>query len=273
MRNQMGDSFNGERLYVVMPIYNEEASIAAVVREWKACLDTVAPDHRILILNDGSKDNTAQILAEIAASTPGIEVINKPNSGHGRTCIYGYGEAIARGARWVFQIDSDGQCDPQYFQSVWERRTMHPAIFGQRVDRDDGAARKFISLFCRVATHVATGVPVRDPNVPYRLMRADVLDAAIRGFPADFGLSNILVAVIVQRGLGRKMGFEPIGFRDRTGGEPSVKWMKFVTEGWRLYAALGGKRRHVAERAAEIARLAAAPVRTAHVVAPPLRGT
>jgi glycosyltransferase involved in cell wall biosynthesis len=265
--------FNDERLYVVMPIYNEEASVAEVVREWKACLEQVAPDHRILILNDGSKDNTAEILAGIAASTPGIEVINKPNSGHGRTCIYGYGEAIARGARWVFQIDSDGQCDPRYFASVWARRATHLAILGQRVDRDDGLARKFISLFCRVATHVATGVPVRDPNVPYRLVRADVLAAAVRDFPADFGLSNILVAVIVQKGLGRRMAFEPIGFRDRTGGEPSVKWMKFVTEGWRLYAALIGKRAHVAARAAEIAHLPPAPLRIAHIVAPPLRGT
>lgn len=256
MTNRAVVAFNGERLYVVMPIYNEQASIAAVVREWKACLETVAPDHRILILNDGSKDNTAEVLAGLAASTPGIEVINKPNSGHGRTCVYGYGEAIARGAQWVFQIDSDGQCDPQYFPAVWAKRASHPAIFGQRVDRDDGLARKVISLFCRIATHVASGVPVRDPNVPYRLMRADVLSAAIKDFPADFVLSNILVAVMVQKGLAGKMGFVPIGFRDRTGGEPSVKWMKFLTEGWKLYAGLGGKRSHVGARAAEIARVA-----------------
>src|SRR5207302_137437 len=108
----------GDLLYVVMPIYNEQASIGGVVREWKECLQKVAPDHRILILNDGSKDNTAQVLADLAASTPGLEVVNKPNSGHGRTCIMGYEEAIRRGARWIFQIDSDGQCDPQYFASL-----------------------------------------------------------------------------------------------------------------------------------------------------------
>src|SRR5688500_17715441 len=153
----------GELLYVVMPIYNEQASIGAVVREWKDCLEKVAPDHRILILNDGSKDNTAQVLAELAASVPGVEVINKPNSGHGRTCIMGYGEAIKRGARWVFQIDSDGQCDPQYFASAWQKRQESIAVFGKRTDRDDGMARKVISYFCRLATHIATGVPVRDP--------------------------------------------------------------------------------------------------------------
>jgi dolichol-phosphate mannosyltransferase len=244
----------GERLYVVMPIYNERASIGAVVREWKACLDTAAPDHRILILNDGSKDDTAQVLADLAAATPGVEVINKPNSGHGRTCIQGYGEAIQRGARWVFQIDSDGQCDPQYFPAVWQERGRCAAVFGKRVDRDDGLARKVISWFCRLATHIATGVPVRDPNVPYRLMRSDALRAAIVDFPLDFGLANILVSVVLQKGLRDKLGFVSIGFRDRTGGEPSVKWMKFVTEGWKLYTALLTKRPYISARAAEVAR-------------------
>jgi glycosyltransferase involved in cell wall biosynthesis len=245
-----------ERLYVVMPIYNEQASIGGVVAEWKACLDKVAPDHRILILNDGSKDKTADVLAELAAKTPGLEVINKPNSGHGRTCIMGYGEAIGRGARWIFQIDSDGQCDPKYFESVWAKRAEYAAVYGKRIDRDDGLARKVISFFCRLATHIATGVPVRDPNVPYRLMRADILKPAIAEFPPEFGLSNILVSVVVQKGLGPKMGFVPIGFRDRTGGEPSVKWMKFVTEGLKLYGALLAKRPYIRARAAEVAKAA-----------------
>jgi dolichol-phosphate mannosyltransferase len=246
-----------ERLYVVMPIYNEQESIGPVVREWKDCLERVAPDHRVLILNDGSKDKTADVLAEIASRTPGVEIINKPNSGHGRTCVYGYGEAITRGARWVFQIDSDGQCDPRYFESVWAQRKQYAAVYGKRVDRDDGVPRKVISWFCRLATHIATGVPVRDPNVPYRLMRADVLGAAIVDFPPDFGLSNILVSVVLQKGLGPRMGFVDIGFRDRTGGEPSVKWMKFITEGWKLYSALLLKRPYIAARAADVAKAAA----------------
>jgi dolichol-phosphate mannosyltransferase len=243
-----------ELLYVVMPIYNEQTSIGEVVREWKETLGKSAPDHRILILNDGSKDNTAQVLADLAAATPGVEIINKPNSGHGQTCIMGYREAIQRGARWIFQIDSDGQCDPQYFAAVWARRAECAAVYGKRVDRDDGVARKVISFFCRLATHISTGVNVRDPNVPYRLMRADVLAPAIVDFPQDFGLANILVSVIVQKGLGPKMGFVPIGFRDRTGGEASVKWGKFVTEGMKLYSALLTKRPYIAARASAVAK-------------------
>lgn len=244
-----------ELLYVVMPVYNEEASIGAVVEEWSGALASAGATFRFLILNDGSKDGTADALTRLSAANPAVEVVHKPNSGHGQTCIQGYREAVARGARWVFQIDSDGQCDPRYFAAAWEKRGGHDAVFGKRVDRDDGVARKMISWLCRIATHVATGVDVRDPNVPYRLMRGDVLAVAVQGFPTSFNLANILVAVLLQKGLGERMGFVEIGFRDRTGGEPSVKWMKFATEGWRLYSALGMSRRFIRERAAAIAAL------------------
>lgn len=245
-----------ELLYVVMPVYNEEASIGNVVEEWTTALAATGATFRFLILNDGSKDGTAAALDKMAAAQPGVvEVVHKANSGHGQTCIYGYREAIRRSARWIFQIDSDGQCDPRYFAAVWEKRKDHEAVIGKRVDRDDGVARKVISWLCRIATHVATGVDVRDPNVPYRLMRADVLAKTVEGFPTNFNLANILVAVILQKGLGPRTGFVDIGFRDRTGGEPSVKWGKFATEGWRLYSGLGLSRRYIGERAAAIASL------------------
>ena len=243
-------------LWVVVPVYNEGSAVESVLREWTTAVDVSVPDAILCVVDDGSSDETPAVLARLAASLPGLRVLAQANAGHGQACLSGYRAALEGGAGWVLQIDSDGQCDPQYFEAVWKKRTEHASIFGKRVDRDDGAARKVISWFCRVATHIATGVPVRDPNVPYRLMRADVLKPAIADFPQDFGLSNILVSVVLQKGLGPKMGFVPIGFRDRTGGEPSVKWMKFVTEGWKLYSALMTKRPYISARAAEVAKAA-----------------
>ena len=94
---------------------------------------------------------------------------------------------------------------------MWAQRHRYASVFGKRIDRDDGLARKVISWFCRAATHIATGVPVRDPNVPYRLMRADVLPA-IGDFPQAFGLANILVSVVLQKGLGPRWAFTPSAF-------------------------------------------------------------
>jgi dolichol-phosphate mannosyltransferase len=239
-------------LIVVMPVYNEQDSIRQVVQEWVNSLNRLGESYRLLILNDGSTDNTKEELNRIAEEFPSIEVIHKSNSGHGQTCIQGYREAIARGAGWVFQIDSDGQCDPKYFAAVWQLRTVHPVVFGRRVSRDDGAAREFISLFCRFGVLIATGVGAVDPNVPYRLIRADVLNSVIHDFPDDFKLANILLAVILQKGLGRQVGYVNIGFRRRTGGEPSVKLMKFVLEGWRLITHLMAMKAYIQRKTSEI---------------------
>src|SRR5262245_517729 len=119
-----------------MPVYNEQESIRQVVHEWVDSLDRVVENYKLLILDEGSKDKTSQALNRIAGEFSSVEVIHKENSGHGQTCIQGYREAVARGAEWVFQIDSDGQCDPRYFAILWNLRNVHPVVFGRRISRD-----------------------------------------------------------------------------------------------------------------------------------------
>src|SRR5438045_4236221 len=92
----------GPELAVVMPIYNEEASISAVVREWFDCLRIVCPNFTIFAINDGSKDETGEILASLEAEfgSP-LRILGKANSGHGMTCREGYEMALAGGAEWI----------------------------------------------------------------------------------------------------------------------------------------------------------------------------
>jgi len=246
---------HGERLYVVIPVYNEQASVGHVIRDWVSTLDALAIDFRLLALDDGSHDDSASVLAALARAEPRLELICKPNSGHGKTCIFGYREAISRGATWVLQIDSDGQCDPQYFAAVWRRRTRAPAVFGVRLSRDDGFGRSVVSWLCERVTRALSGASVRDPNVPYRLLRSDLLAAAIEDFPSDFKLANILLSVIVQRALEGRVEFVEIGFRRRAGGEPSVKWAKFAMEGLSLSRSLWRSKEHAAARARAVAQL------------------
>ena len=243
---------NGRDLIVVIPVYNEEASIGHVIQEWYAALEALNIDYRFLIVNDGSTDGTKAQLAHLKSQFPVIEVINKSNSGHGQSCITGYKAAISRQARWVFQIDSDGQCDPQYFPTCWQFREAFPVVFGQRLQREDGFFRSLISVFNRLAVWLATGVSVPDSNVPYRLMRRDVLATAVTQFPPNFYLANILIAVILKKGLAQNIKHVPINFRQRYGGEASVKWVKFATLGWELVRSLRRHRHFVSQKSREI---------------------
>lgn len=223
-------------LAVVMPVYNEEASVEAVLREWCAALDSLGIDYRFFALNDGSKDGTLAVLRRFAEQHSRVEIIDKSNSGHGQTCIEGYRRACETGFEWVLQIDSDGQCDPHYIERFWHARDRSPVLYGLRWWRKDGLLRFLISRIVSVVILVATGTWILDPNVPYRLMRTDKLKPLLERIPNDFYLANILLAVLQKRTTG--IFWVPIVFLDRTGGTPSVKMGVFSKHGRTLIRQL-----------------------------------
>ena len=102
--------------------------------------------------------------------------MDQSNSGHGRSCVRGYHTAVSWNAEWIFQIDSDGQCDPHYFPSLWDKRNEKRSVYGFRYKRDDGLKRLLISRVLTWFVYAATrGTWVRDPNVPYRLMHVSTM--------------------------------------------------------------------------------------------------
>ena len=224
----------GPELAVVMPIYNEEASISAVVREWFNCLRIVCPNFVIFAIDDGSKDDTGKILASLETELGSrLRILSKANSGHGLSCREGYEIALASGAEWIFQTDSDGQCDPVFFYTLYSNRPDSDCVFGYRRTRDDGFGRVIVSYSCRLLLWFVTGTYLTDPNVPYRLMRAGALRKALRQVPSDFELQNIaLTFALNQQQLTWK--YFPIHFRARRGGENSINYRKIAKMGINL---------------------------------------
>lgn len=225
-----------KNLWVIMPVYNEEEAIELVVNEWIATLNSLRLSYVFCLFNDGSKDSTLLKINNLASLYPSIKVVDKPNSGHGQTCVLGYQMAIENGADWIFQIDSDGQCDPQYFEKMIPFTDRFQSIYGVRKTRDDGMQRTIVSYFVTLFTFVATGKWVRDPNVPYRLMHVDVLKKFAYQVPKDFHLANIFVSVCCAKISGIR--WIPIHFRDRMGGTASVKTFSFVKHGFKLFKQL-----------------------------------
>jgi dolichol-phosphate mannosyltransferase len=223
------------QLVLVVPVYNEEDAIAPVLAEWRAELVRTVGEGRfvILVVDDGSTDATPARLA--ALGWPELRVLRHANRGHGQSCLAGYIEAAGMGATYIFQIDSDGQCDPAGFASVWERRDRAVAIYGRRTSRDDGAARRVISSVLRASLKIARGTRLNDTNVPFRLYRAQQAAAAARRIPADFNLANIAMALLME-----PAGFEevPIHFRNRIGGEATVRLWGFAPKALRLHRDL-----------------------------------
>jgi dolichol-phosphate mannosyltransferase len=222
-------------LVLVVPVYNEEDVIVPVLKEWRAELARTVGEGRfqILVVDDGSRDGTPGRLA--AVDWPELRVHRHSNRGHGQSCLVGYIEAARMGATYVFQIDSDGQCDPAGFASVWGLRESVAAVYGRRTSRDDGMARRVISSVLRASLKVARRTRLNDTNVPFRLYRAPLAAAAARRVPADFSLANIAMALLLE-----PEGFVevPIHFRDRMGGHPTVRMWGFAPKALRLHRDL-----------------------------------
>jgi glycosyltransferase involved in cell wall biosynthesis len=223
-------------VWIIMPVYNEQECVEAVVNEWLEEMRKYSFSFTFCVLNDGSSDKSLEILNHLSQKNNELYVVDKPNSGHGQTCITGYQTAIEKGAKWIFQIDSDGQCDPAYFKKVWESAASHPVVFGYRKKRDDGFQRFLVSRIVSYFVFLATGVWVRDANVPYRLMNAEALSNSINRIPADFHLANIPVSVNLQKNY--KIKWVNIHFRERMGGSPSVKTSLFAKHGITLFKQL-----------------------------------
>jgi dolichol-phosphate mannosyltransferase len=224
-------------LAVIMPVFNEEESITKVIEEWLPQLKNLGVNFKMVILDDGSTDSTPKILETLKSQfAPYVEVIRHSNRGHGQTCIAGYEYALSMSAQWILQIDSDGQCDPIYIEEFWRQRDSNSLIFAYRRQRDDGFSRFLISRVVAFTSWLGSGVWVKDPNVPYRLMKANLLKNVVTQVPKEFYLANILVSLLLRRLSPIK--WVPIRFRDRFGGSPSVKLRSFARHGTRLFLHL-----------------------------------
>lgn len=209
-------------LAVVMPVYNEEACIVDVVKSWHSVLSHLNINFRIIILNDGSNDSTAEALV-IFASDDRIEVINKENSGHGPTILFGYQKSVQL-AKWVFQCDSDNEMKSDYFPCLWKERQKFDALFGVRDDRNQNLGRKFISACSRITVRFLFGAGVTDVNTPYRLIRANILKQIVDQIPDDTFAPNVIISGVLSKA-GLRIYEHPVPHENRKTGEASiVKW-------------------------------------------------
>ena len=119
-----------DRLYIVIPAYNEEENIEQVIRDWHPVVERHSAEgtSRLVVIDDGSKDGTYKILQEYQKKYPLLEAVTKPNAGHGATVLFGYHYALEHGADYVFQTDSDGQTLPEEFEPFWKQREQYDLL-------------------------------------------------------------------------------------------------------------------------------------------------
>ncbi len=209
------------KLFIVMPAYNEETNIEMVINQWHPIVKKIGSSSKLVIFDDGSKDSTFSIMQKLQEKYPYLIPAKKQNSGHGATCLYAYQYAITNKADYIFQTDSDGQTSPDEFWDFWNLRKNYNFIIGTRKNRKDGFSRKIITKVLKLIIFLIFKVKIDDPNTPFRLMKTKKLKKYLSIVPPDFFLSNVLISILIVKNK-ELYKWLPISFRPRQGGVNSI---------------------------------------------------
>ena len=223
------------KIFFVMPAYNEAENIEETIRQWYPVVEQLSQkgvDSRLVIANDGSKDNTFAIMQGLKKKYPLFEPLNKPNSGHGATVLYLYRYAISNRADFIFQTDSDGQTNPDEFWQMWDNREKYDFQIGNRKGRQDGGNRVFVTKTLRLVVWLMFHEWVTDANTPFRLMKSEKLKPIMDVIPHDYFLCNVAISAIAVK-WDYKIGWYDITFKPRQGGVNSINMKRIIKIGWK----------------------------------------
>lgn len=162
----MGSSPGNVDLEIFLPVHNEADSIEATIREIYNELSKKL-SVRFIVCEDGSRDNTKEILQTLARELPLRLNMTDERRGYSRAVRDGL---AMMESEFLLCLDSDGQCDPRDFWQFWEARKSADLTMGWRVDRQDTAVRKLCSRFFYLIYQLAFHAPSHDPSCPYLLM-------------------------------------------------------------------------------------------------------
>jgi glycosyltransferase involved in cell wall biosynthesis len=157
------------------PCYNDALSIGKMVRDVRESLVEAVSDFEIIVVNDGSSDNSLQVLQELQKEVSELRIVNhEVNRGYGGALLSGI---AASTKQWVFYTDGDAQYDAREISRCIAAVTeSSDVIQGFKIGRGDPLHRRIIGRVYHHSVRLLFRLPVRDTDCDFRLMRKTILD-------------------------------------------------------------------------------------------------
>ena len=160
-------------LSVVMPAHNEEANIEAVVRSCLEKLPHMVQDFQVVVVNDGSRDATGEIIDRLSAEDKRVVALHhEVNRGYGDALMTGFHNT--RGD-YVMFMDSDRQFDIGDLEQLLPQIGRYDIVAGYRIQRQDPPIRLLYANIFNLAVRIFFGVRVRDIDCAFKVFRGDLL--------------------------------------------------------------------------------------------------
>ena len=194
---------------IIMPVYNEEKAVKDVLEELKAYLNEKKYQTEIIVVNDGSTDQTKKILKDIK----NIKLINHPYN-------KGYGAAIKTGVEnakynWIIWYDIDGQHQPEYIEKLIKYSNDYDMIIGARQGYQGPIMRQPGKRFLHYLAQYLIQHKIPDLNSGFRLIKKSKFEKFTHLFPNGFSISTTITLAFFKQGFNVK--YTPIIIKKRVG--------------------------------------------------------
>jgi len=162
---------NRPSITVFFPAYNDAGTIASMVVLADYTLRKLTNDYEVIVVNDGSRDHTAQVLSELETVYPRLRVVDhQVNRGYGSALRTGFANASKD---LIFYTDGDAQYDVRELEQLAPLMTEDiDVVNGYKISRSDPLHRIIIGNLYRWAVKLAFGIGIRDVDCDFRLVRS-----------------------------------------------------------------------------------------------------
>ncbi len=219
-------------IWVIVPALNEAENLQVVVPRIVKTLESLGDGGRVLVIDDGSTDGTREVMEDLKAAWPGVDVESlRHNQGKAAALQRGFGRAVDEGASIVVMMDADGQDDPDELPRLVARLEQGAdLVTGARLMRQDRFIKRNTSKLYNRATGMLSGAPGRDFNSGYKVMTADVARDVT---PMMYGEMHRYLTVIAHD-LGYRVTEEAVQHHPRISGKSKYGLARF----WRGFSDL-----------------------------------
>ncbi|MCS7078023.1 MAG: glycosyltransferase family 2 protein [Bacteroidia bacterium] len=212
-------------LSIFFPFYNDAGTVETMISDAYKYGYELTKDLEVIAINDGSQDHTLLELKRMQDKFPDLILINHEQN-------RGYGGALQSGIKattkeWVFYTDGDAQYHLDELHLLWQHISEYEFINGYKIRRSDGFVRTYVGLAYRKLTKIIFGIPIKDVDCDFRLMRGDLL----RSIDFEFTSGAITVELVKKMSfLTDKIKEIPVHHYDRVYGKSSFFNFNKITE-------------------------------------------
>jgi len=222
-------------LTVVLPCFNEAGNVADAIRYAATAADAASHDYEIVVIDDGSRDETARIAAQFVESDPRVRLVM--HSGN-----RGYGEAVRSGiaaARmpWILLTDADLQFDLGELAEFVPHAASADLLVGWRIMRQDPVYRRMNAAAWNWLMRRMFHLPLRDVDCAFKLIRTDLVQPIVLTAGGAMISTELVVKSLAAGGRLKEFG---VHHRPRVAGESSGANPRVVL---RAFRELNGLRR------------------------------